>query len=220
MHMSSHSYASAPQAHNHDKDATRVALTARTAALEAALVAAGVLQSEQVDELVETYAEKLGPRHGAAMVARSWVDPQFRKRLEDDATSVIREFGYDLEGSQHRDLPFSTLRAVFNTPEVHNVIVCTLCSCYPLFVLGPQPRWYKSAEYRSRMVVEPKNVLNEFGTTVPEGKTIRVWDSNAETRYLVIPERPKGSESMSEEELRQLVTRDSMIGVTVLADLA
>lgn len=218
--MSSHSYASAPQGHNHDKDATRVALTARTAALEAALVARGVLQSEQVDDLVETYAEKLGPRHGAAMVARAWVDPEFRQRLQDDATSIIREMGYDLEGSQHRDLPFSTLRAVFNTPEVHNVIVCTLCSCYPLFVLGPQPRWYKSPEYRSRMVIEPTQVLQEFGTRVPAGKTIRVWDSNAETRYLVVPERPRGSESMSEEELRALVTRDSMIGVTILPDIA
>lgn len=218
--MSSHSYASAAQGHNHDKDATRVALTARTAALEAALVARGVLQSEQVDDLVETYAEKLGPRHGAAMVARAWVDPEFRQRLQDDATSIIREMGYDLEGSQHRDLPFSTLRAVFNTPEVHNVIVCTLCSCYPLFVLGPQPRWYKSPEYRSRMVIEPTQVLQEFGTSVPAGKTIRVWDSNAETRYLVVPERPKGSEGMSEEELRALVTRDSMIGVTILPDIA
>lgn len=217
--MSSHSYASAPQPHNHDKDATRVALTARTAALEAALVAGGVLQSEQVDDLVETYAEKLGPRHGAAIVARAWVDPAFRQRLEEDATSIIRELGYDLEGSQHRDLPFATLRAVFNTPEVHNVIVCTLCSCYPLFVLGPQPRWYKSAEYRSRMVIEPTQVLKEFGTSVPTGKTIRVWDSNAETRYLVVPERPKGTEAMSEDELRALVTRDSMIGVTVLPDV-
>ncbi|MEX2532423.1 MAG: nitrile hydratase subunit alpha [Nitriliruptoraceae bacterium] len=217
--MSSHSYAAAPQSHNHDKDATRVALTARTAALEAALVAGGVLQSEQVDELVETYAEKLGPRHGAAMVARAWVDPTFRQRLEEDATSIIRDLGYDLEGSQHRDLPFATLRAVFNTPEVHNVIVCTLCSCYPLFVLGPQPRWYKSPEYRSRMVIEPTQVLKEFGTSVPAGKTIRVWDSNAETRYLVIPERPKGTEAMNEDQLRALVTRDSMIGVTVLPDV-
>lgn len=217
--MSSHSYASAPHGHNHDKDATRVALTARTAALEAALVARGVLQSEQVDDLVETYAEKLGPRHGAAIVARAWVDAGFRTRLEADATGIIRELGYDLEGSQHRDLPFSHLRAVFNTPELHNVIVCTLCSCYPLFILGPQPRWYKSVEYRSRMVIEPTQVLKEFGTALPEGKTIRVWDSNAETRYLVVPERPKGSEQMSEEALRALVTRDSMIGVTVLADI-
>lgn len=217
--MATHSYASDPKAHNHDKDAVRVALTARTTALEAALVAAGVLTSDQVDELVETYAEKLGPRHGAAIVARSWVDDAFRQRLEDDATSIIRELGYDLEGSQHRDLPFSTLRAVFNTPQVHNVIVCTLCSCYPLFVLGPQPRWYKSPEYRSRMVIEPTEVLREFGTTVPEGKKIRVWDSNAETRYLVVPERPKGSEDMTEQELATLVTRDSMIGVTVLPDI-
>lgn len=218
--MTSHSFASAHDAHNHDKDAVRVALTRRTAALEAALVAAGVLQSEQVDELVETYAEKLGPKHGAAIVARSWVDDEFRQRLEVDATGIIRDLGYDLEGSQHRDLPFATLRAVFNTPEVHNVIVCTLCSCYPLFVLGPQPRWYKSAEYRSRMVIEPKAVLGEFGTSIPEGKTIRVWDSNAETRYLVVPERPKGTEGMTQEELRALVTRDSMIGVTVLPDVA
>lgn len=217
--MATHSYTSEPDAHNHDKDAVRVALTARTTAVETALVQAGVLTSDQVDELVETYAEKLGPRHGAAMVARAWVDPVFRDRLEQDATGIIREMGYDLEGSQHRDLPFSTLRAVFNTPEVHNVIVCTLCSCYPLFVLGPQPRWYKSAEYRSRMVVEPTSVLKEFGTTIPQGKKIRVWDSNAETRYLVVPERPKGSEGLSEQELAKLVTRDSMIGVTVLPDL-
>lgn len=206
--------------HNHDRDAARVAVTARVKALEAALTAAGAITSEQVDDVIDTYSERLGPRHGAAMVAKAWTDPTFRERLLSDATSIVREMGYDLEGGTHRELPFLELRAVENTDQVHNVIVCTLCSCYPLSVLGPQPRWYKSEEYRARMVVEPRTVLREFGCEIPESTTLRVWDSTAETRYLVVPRRPPGTEDWSRAQLAGLVTRDSMIGVSTLADAA
>jgi nitrile hydratase subunit alpha len=202
--------------HDHDQDPVRIELTARVRALEASLVAAGAITTDQVDDVIDTYTEKLGPRHGAAMVARAWTDPEFRERLLTDATSIVRELGYDLEGGTHRELPFLELRAVENTDDVHNVIVCTLCSCYPLSVLGPQPRWYKSEEYRSRMVLEPRAVLAEFGCEVPEDTTVRVWDSTAETRYIVVPQRPAGTEDLSTDELAALVTRDSMIGVATL----
>ena len=206
--------------HDHDQDPARVALTARVRVLESALVEAGAITSEQVDDVIDTYTERLGPRHGAAMVARAWDEDGFRDRLLTDATSIVRELGYDLEGSTHRELPFLELRAVENTPDIHNVIVCTLCSCYPLSVLGPQPRWYKSEQYRSRMVYEPRAVLAEFGLELPESTTVRVWDSTAETRYLVVPQRPAGSAAMSREQLAALVTRDSMIGVATIPDVA
>lgn len=207
------------ETHDHDQNPARVALTARVRALEAALIEASAISAEQVDDVIDTYTERLGPRHGARMVARAWTDPEFHERLLTDATSLVRELGYDLEGSSHRELPFLELRAVENTPTVHNVIVCTLCSCYPLSVLGPQPRWYKSEEYRARMVYEPRVVLREFGLDVAEQTTVRVWDSTAETRYLVVPARPAGTEAMTVEQLAGLVTRDSMIGVAVLPDV-
>ncbi len=208
-----------PSSHDHDTDPARVALTARVRALESALIAAGAITAEQVDDVIDTYAERLGPRHGAVMVARSWVDTSFRERLLTDATSLVRDLGYDLEGSTHRELPFLELRAVENSPQVHNVVVCTLCSCYPLSVLGPQPRWYKSEPYRARMVIEPRAILDEFGCSLPDDVTVRVWDSTAETRYLVVPQRPGGTEGWSVDELAALVTRDSMIGVATLPDV-
>jgi nitrile hydratase subunit alpha len=138
--------------------------------------------------------------------------------LLEDATPIVQELGYDLEGGRHRELPFLELRAVENTPEVHNVIVCTLCSCYPLSILGPQPRWYKSESYRARMVSEPRAVLEEFGLVIERDRLVRVWDSTAETRYLVIPERPAGTEGFDEAELATLVSRDSMVGVARASD--
>jgi len=202
----------------HDTDAARVALTARVAAIETALLRAGAFPPEQVDDVIDTFTERLGPRHGSRLVALAWTDPAFRAQLLEDATSIIRERGYDLQGGDHRELPFLELRVVENSPELHNVIVCTLCSCYPLALLGPQPRWYKSAEYRSRMVVEPRAVLREFGLEVSEAATVRVWDSTAETRYLVLPERPAGTEGLDIEQLTRLVSRDAMIGVALATD--
>lgn len=202
----------------HDTDAARVALTARVAAIETALLRAGAFPAEQVDDVIDTFTERLGPRHGSRIIARAWADADFRSDLLEDATTIIRERGYDLEGGDHRELPFLELRVVENTPQVHNVIVCTLCSCYPLALLGPQPRWYKSAEYRARMVVEPRAVLREFGMEVPDGMTVRVWDSTAETRYLVLPERPAGTDDWDVEQLTRLVSRDAMIGVAPATD--
>lgn len=197
----------------HDQDPIRVAVTARVRALEQALVGSGRISTEQVDDVIETYSERLGPRHGSRMVALAWSDPAFRASLLEDATPVVQELGYDLEGGRHRELPFLELRAIANTPEIHNVIVCTLCSCYPLSVLGPQPRWYKSEAYRARMVVEPRAVLAEFGLELDPDVTVRVWDSTAETRYLVVPERPAGTDHLDVDGLAALVNRDSMIGV-------
>lgn len=204
----------------HDTDAARVALTARVAAIETALLRAGAFPPEQVDDVIDMFTERLGPRHGSRIVALAWAEPAFRAELLEDATSIVRERGYDLEGGDHRELPFLELRVVENTPTVHNVIVCTLCSCYPLALLGPQPRWYKSAEYRSRMVMEPRAVLREFGLEVPDGITVRVWDSTAETRYLVLPERPADTQDWDVERLSRLVSRDAMIGVARATDPA
>jgi nitrile hydratase subunit alpha len=203
-------------AHDHDRDAARVALTRRVAALESALVDAGAFDARQVDDIIELYSERLGPRHGARMVARAWLDPAFRERLTSAATELVREFGFDLRGGEHRELPFLELRVVENTPAVHNVIVCTLCSCYPLSILGPQPHWYKSPAYRARMVLEPRAVLREFGLVLADDVTVRVWDSTAETRYMVLPQRPAGTANWSEDELAGLVTRDALIGVATV----
>jgi len=204
----------------HDTDAARVALTARVAAIETALLRAGAFPAEQVDDVIETFTERLGPRHGSRLVALAWSDPAFRAELLEDATTIVRTRGYDLAGGDHRELPFLELRVVENRPGLHNVIVCTLCSCYPLALLGPQPRWYKSAEYRSRMVIQPRAVLREFGLEIPEDTTVRVWDSTAETRYLVLPERPEGTEGWGVDRLARLVSRDSMIGVARATDPA
>lgn len=201
--------------HDHDTDTRRAGLTRRVNALEAVLVREGVVTSEQVDTIIEVYTERLGPQHGARLIARAWTDPAFKQRLLTDATAVVREQGYDGAGGTHRELPFLELRVVENTPDVHNVIVCTLCSCYPLSLLGPQPAWYKSPEYRARMVVEPRAVLAELGLEVAPEVTLRVWDSTAETRYMVMPQRPPGTEGQTAEELAHLVSRDAMVGVAL-----
>lgn len=199
--------------HDHDHDEVRVALSARVRALEDLLTEAGATSPEQVDAVIELYQEELGPRHGSRLVARAWTDPAFKERLLTDATGIVREHGYDLDGATHRELPFLHLNVVENTPEVHNVIVCTLCSCYPLSLLGPQPSWYKSVEYRARMVYEPRAVLREFGLELPAGQTVRVWDSTAENRYMVLPMRPEGIDGLSQDELAGLVSRDALVGV-------
>jgi nitrile hydratase len=177
----------------------------RVRALETVLTQKGYIDPPALDVLIDTYQTKVGPRNGARVVARAWVDPAFRERLMRDATEAIAELGYSGRQGEH-------MIAVANTPGRHNIVVCTLCSCYPWPVLGLPPVWYKSAPYRSRAVRDPRGVLAEFGVTLPASTEIRVWDSTAEVRYLVIPERPAGTEGLSEEALATLVTRDSMIG--------
>jgi len=177
----------------------------RVQALESLLVEKGYIEPGAVERLIETYELEIGPRNGARVVARSWVDPDYREGLARDATAAIAALGYGGRQGEH-------MVAVFNAPEVHHLVVCTLCSCYPWPVLGLPPAWYKSAAYRSRAVIEPRAVLREFGLVLPDEKTVRVWDSTAEIRYLVVPERPAGTEGWSEERLAALVTRDSMVG--------
>ena len=182
-------------------------ISLRVKALESILVEKGLVDPKAIDELIDTYEHKIGPHNGAKVVARAWSDPEYRKRLLSDATQAIAELGYS--GIQGEDMI-----VVENTKAVHNMVVCTLCSCYPWPTLGLPPVWYKSAPYRSRAVIDPRGVLKEFGVEIPEPTEVRVWDSTAELRYLVLPERPQGTESMSEEQLAELVTRDSMIGVS------
>ena len=177
----------------------------RVKALETLLLNKGLIDSKTLDELIDTYENRIGPKNGANVVAKAWVDPEYKKRLLIDATSAIRELSY--QGRQGENMV-----VVENTPEIHNVIVCTLCSCYPWPVLGIPPTWYKSDEYRSRTVREPRKVLLEFGLSLGPKVQIKVWDSTAEIRYLVLPMRPKGTEHMGENELAELVTRNSMIG--------
>ena len=177
----------------------------RVRALETVLAAKGYIDSAALDRLIDTYQTRIGPRNGAHVVAKAWVDGTFRDWLRRDATAAIASLGYAGRQGEH-------MQAVFNTPERHNLIVCTLCSCYPWPVLGLPPTWYKSAPYRSRAVRDPRGVLADFGVSLPAATEIRVWDSTAELRYLVIPERPAGSEGLDEEALAALVTRDSMIG--------
>ncbi|HTY55289.1 MAG TPA: nitrile hydratase subunit alpha [Candidatus Binataceae bacterium] len=190
---------------NHNAPESEPAL--RVKALEALLVEKGLVDPLTLDRLVDTYETKVGPKNGAKVVARAWVDPAYKKRLLANATEAIAELGFS--GMQGEDMV-----AVENTPKVHNLIVCTLCSCYPWTTLGLPPVWYKSAPYRSRAVSDPRGVLREFGLELAPNVEIRVWDSSAEVRYMVLPERPKGTEHMSEAQLAELVTRDSMIGVT------
>ncbi len=179
----------------------------RVRALEAILTEKGLIDSKAIDALVDTYEHKIGPRNGAKVVAKAWVDPAFKQRLLTNATAAIKELGFS--GLQGEDMV-----VVENTPEVHNLVVCTLCSCYPWPTLGLPPVWYKSAPYRARAVSDPRSVLKEFGTDLPETVEVQTWDTTAELRYLVLPERPPGTENMTEEQLAGLVTRDSMIGVT------
>jgi nitrile hydratase len=182
----------------------------RVRALESLLVDKGLVDPAALDALIDTYETKVGPRNGARVVARAWVDPAYRRRLLENASAAIAELGY--AGRQGEDMV-----VLENTPTVHNLVVCTLCSCYPWPVLGLPPVWYKSAPYRSRAVLDPRGVLREFGLELPEEVEVRVWDSTSEVRYLVLPERPPGTEGMSEEELAGLVTRDAMIGVAKVA---
>ena len=177
----------------------------RVRALESLLVDKGYVDPGAMDLLIETYETKVGPRNGAKVVAKAWVDAKFRKWLLEDATAAIASLGFEGRQGAH-------MVALENTPRVHNLVVCTLCSCYPWPVLGLPPVWYKSAPYRARAVIDPRGVLADFGVALPEGVELRVWDSTAEIRYLVLPERPPGTEDWSEEDLAQLVTRDSMIG--------
>jgi nitrile hydratase len=191
---------------SHEHQAVPSDLTLRVKALESLLVEKGLVDPAALDVLIDTYEHKIGPRNGARVVARAWVDPGFKQRLLSNGTAAIAELGYG--GSQGEDMV-----VVENTPQVHNLVVCTLCSCYPWPVLGLPPVWYKSAPYRSRSVIDPRGVLHEFGVELGDGVEVRVWDSTAEVRCLVLPERPAGSEKLTEDELARLVTRDSMIGV-------
>jgi nitrile hydratase len=177
----------------------------RVKAIESLMIEKGLVDPKALDAIVEIYETKIGPRNGARVIAKAWVDPDYKARLLADGTAAIAELGYT--GVQGEDMV-----VVENTPSVHNLVVCTLCSCYPWPTLGLPPNWYKSAPYRSRAVMDPRGVLDEFGVTVPETTEVRVWDSSAELRYLVLPMRPEGTEGMTEVELAALVTRDSMIG--------
>jgi nitrile hydratase len=193
--------------HHHEEHAQRTpsALELRVRALEARLTEKGYIDPAALDVLIDTYQTKIGPRNGARVVARAWADPEFRRGLLQDATAAIASLGFAGRQGEH-------MVAVENTPEVHNMVVCTLCSCYPWSVLGLPPTWYKSAPYRARAVKDPRGVLKEFGVELPPATQIRIWDSTAEVRYLVLPLRPAGTEHLNVGELANLVTRDSMIG--------
>jgi nitrile hydratase len=198
--------------HDHDHDHGQEPpsdMALRVKALESLLVEKGLVDPAALDAIVDHFEHKVGPRNGARVVARAWSDPAYRERLLADATAAIAELDFVGRQGEH-------MVAVENTPSVHNLVVCTLCSCYPWPVLGLPPVWYKSAPYRSRAVIDPRGVLAEFGTELPADSEIRVWDSTAEVRYLVIPERPAGTEGLSEDELAALVTRDGMIGTARL----
>jgi nitrile hydratase len=192
--------------HDHDHEHSELSpLDLRVRALETLLTEKGYVDPAALDLLIDTYQTKIGPRNGARVVARAWGDPEFRHWLLGDAAAAIASLGFTGRQGEH-------MVAVENTPDIHNLVVCTLCSCYPWPVLGLPPTWYKSAPYRSRAVKDPRGVLRDFGVDLPESTGIRVWDSTAEVRYLVIPRRPSGSELLDEAALANLVTRDSMIG--------
>src|SRR5579863_531602 len=192
--------------HGHEREpSTLSAMELRVRALETVLAQKGYIDPAALDVLIDTYQTKVGPRNGARVVARAWSDGEFRNWLLHDATAAIASLGFSGRQGEH-------IVAVENTPDVHNLVVCTLCSCYPWPILGLPPTWYKSAPYRARVVKDPRGVLQDFGVSLPETVRIRIWDSTAEVRYLVVPPRPTGSLHLSERELAQLVTRDSMIG--------
>jgi nitrile hydratase len=191
--------------HEHDDHSELGELEVRVRALESILAAKGYVDPAALDVLIDTYQTRVGPRNGARVVARAWVDPQFRAWLLEDATAAIGSLGYRGRQGEH-------MIALENTEARHNIVVCTLCSCYPWPVLGLPPVWYKSAPYRTRVVRDPRGVLADFGVTLPPSTEIRVWDSTAEVRYLVVPRRPPATERLGEAELAELVTRDSMIG--------
>jgi len=207
-----HHHHDAPASPYHSSERTEDqdrALTERVTRLEALLTEKGLVSKDALDKVVEIYEHDLGPMNGAKVVARAWVDRAFKERLLENATAAIAELGYGGLQGEH-------MVVVENTPEVHNVVVCTLCSCYPWPVLGLPPAWYKDAAYRSRIVIDPRSVLAEFGTQPGDDVEVRVWDSSAEVRYLVLPQRPKNTEHLSEAELAELVERDAMIGVSTV----
>lgn len=191
--------------HDHDDHSELSPIALRVKALESLLVEKGYVDPAALDVLIDTYETKIGPRNGAKVVAKAWTDPDYAKWLKDDATAAIASLGFTGRQGEH-------MVALFNTPDTHNMVVCTLCSCYPWPVLGLPPVWYKSPPYRSRAVIDPRGVLAEFGVTLPEKTKVSVWDSTAEIRYLVIPMRPAKTEGLNAEELAGLVNRDSMIG--------
>jgi nitrile hydratase len=195
------------QEHTSNHVEAEIDAAVRTKALEALLVEKGLITTDVIDEIVRLYEQDIGPLNGAKVVARAWTDPAYKKWLLEDGTAAVADMGYT--GSQGAEMV-----VLENTPTVHNVVVCTLCSCYPWPVLGLPPTWYKSFAYRSRVVREPRVVLREFGLEIPESVEVRVWDSNSEVRYMVLPEPPAGSEHLSAQELVPLVTRDAMIGVS------
>ena len=199
-------------AHSHDHDHQVVPddIALRVRALESILVEKEMIDPAELDAVVDAYENRIGPRNGAQIVARAWTDPDYKARLLADGTAAIGEFGFLGAQGEH-------MVVVENTPDVHNLVVCTLCSCYPWPTLGLPPVWYKSAPYRARAVIEPRAVLREFGVELPDEVEVRVWDSTAEIRYLVLPERPAGTEELTEEQLAELVSRDSMIGVARVA---
>jgi len=196
--------------HEHGHQALPSDPALRVKALESLLVEKGLVDPAALDALIDTYENKVGPRNGARVVAKAWIDPEYKQRLLTNASAALAELGYG--GRQGEDM-----LVLENTPKVHNLVVCTLCSCYPWPVLGLPPVWYKSAPYRSRAVIDPRGVLREFGLDLAEDVEVRVWDSTAELRYLVLPERPVGSEGLNEDELSALVTRNAMIGVAKVA---
>ena len=207
-HDHDHSHDDDPHDHDHGQEMPETAL--RVKALESLLVEKGLVDSAALDAIVDAYENKIGPRNGARIVARAWTDADYKARLMKDATAAIAEFGYSGAQGEH-------MVVVENTPAVHNLVVCTLCSCYPWPVLGLPPVWYKSSAYRSRAVIDPRGVLSDFGLSLPDGVAVRVWDSTAEIRYLVLPERPAGTDSLGAEALADLVTRDAMIGTARVA---
>ena len=192
--------------HDHGGQDAPSDMALRVKSLESLLVDKGLVDPAALDAIIDTYEHQVGPRNGAHVVARAWTDPDYRARLRSDATAAIAELDYTGRQGEH-------MVVVENTPQVHNLVVCTLCSCYPWSVLGLPPVWYKSSPYRSRAVIDPRGVLAEFGVEIGEDVEVRVWDSTAEVRYLVLPERPAGTDGMTEDELAALVTRDAMIGV-------
>ena len=193
-----------------DTDAERLPIALRTEALESILVERGLVDPKVMDGFIKNYEENVGPMNGAKVVAKAWVDPEYKARLLAEATSAIAELGFKGPQGEH-------IVVVEQTPDTHNVVVCTLCSCYPWPVLGLPPAWYKDPAYRSRMVREPRTLLAEMGLDVPDGVDVQVWDSVSEVRYMVLPERPAGTDDLSEEELAGLVTRDAMVGVAKVA---
>lgn len=202
-----------PHDHNHDHQVVPDDIELRVRALESVLVDKQMIDSADLNEVVDAYENRIGPRNGAQVVARAWVDPEYKARLLADATAAIAELGFGGAQGEH-------MVVLENTLDVHNLVVCTLCSCYPWPTLGLPPVWYKSSAYRARAVIEPRLVLAEFGTELDDNVEVRVWDSTAEIRYLVLPERPAGTENLSAEQLAAIVTRDAMIGVTKISTLS